>query len=230
MDTSIEIPTNEQLVNEYGSYVNKLVNRMIHNREHASDVSQEIWLELIKSLPSFKGESKLSSWIYTISSRIVLRESKREKVHSQKGIEAFFSAKEQYYSPVEADQALWVNEKCERCVTSFLHCISHEDRLALLLKDLLELDYETVAEITEKSTVSLRKQVSRSREKISRYINHECAVVGTNSNCRCRIRDEVSKTELAETYAKFKAAREVINELTLLDKTFPSKNYWTKFL
>lgn len=220
----------ELLVQEYGTYVNKLVFRMVKERSLAEDISQEIWLEILKSISTFKGNSKLSTWIYTIASRIILKRSVAEAVITHDQFEDFFATPLEYSVEPTVEKSLWVKEKCDRCVTSFLRCIKHEERLALLLHDFLELDYFTVAEITETQEATLRKQVSRGRKKISSCIQSVCPLVGDRGTCRCHISREVHEAELKESFRKFQSAYEKANELTLLEMTFPTKNYWEKFI
>lgn len=220
----------EQLVEEYGSYVNSLVFKMVRNRRLAEDISQEVWLEILQSIEQFKGESKLSTWIYTITSRIALNRSRRERALNHEEFDEFFSKPLEYTEPNDAERDLWVKDKCERCVTSFLRCLKHEERLSLLLHDFLELDYVETAEITGKSEAALRKQVSRGRAKIAQCLSSVCPLVGDKGSSRCHIQKEVEKSSASKEMGRFRKAFTAANELTLLNKTFPSKNYWEKFI
>ena len=58
-------------IREYGKMISILSNRMVFNKEIAQEAAQEVWVELLRSLPSFKGESKLSTWIYSIAKRVI---------------------------------------------------------------------------------------------------------------------------------------------------------------
>lgn len=220
----------KQIALEYGDYINKLIYRMIYNKALAEDASQQVWLEVLNSIDNFNGLSDIKTWIYKIASRVVLKISEKESVYSHEDIENFFSEKKEYHIDPTIEKELWVKEKCNNCVTSFLRCLNNEDRLALLLKDLLEFDYDTVAKITEKSSSTLRKQVSRSREKIRNYLNGECAIINTNGTCRCHIKEHVTEINIPEMYKKLEGACNECNELILLDKCLPSKNYWKKFI
>src|ERR1700688_1025340 len=55
-----------QLVERYQSYVFTLVLRMIESREDAEEVSQDIFVKAYRSLADFRGDSKFSTWLYTI--------------------------------------------------------------------------------------------------------------------------------------------------------------------
>jgi len=77
------LPTKEEITKECRGLVSALSHRMIQNPEIAKDAAQEAWMEILKSLKTFKGESKISTWIYTIVSRVILRQAKNEKVYSR---------------------------------------------------------------------------------------------------------------------------------------------------
>jgi len=55
-----------QLVERYQNYVITLVLRFTDNREDAEEISQDIFVKAYRSLADFRGESKFSTWLYTI--------------------------------------------------------------------------------------------------------------------------------------------------------------------
>ncbi len=219
----------DDLVAEYGEYVSKLVYRMIHDLSLARDVTQEVWLEILNSIHTFNDQSQLSTWIYSIASRTVLKHSLKEKKISDDQLNHFFANPKEFITESTADNEVWVRQKCDRCVTSFLKCLNHEDRLMVVLHDLLELEYSEVVRITGKSSAAIRKQVSRSRQKLKGCISSVCPLV-KNGEGKCHIAKEVSKTDLNASLEKLRNAHQVANELVLLDKTFPTRNFWEKFI
>lgn len=54
------------LVERYQQYVFTLVLRFTDNREDAEEISQDIFVKAYRSLADFRGESKFSTWLYTI--------------------------------------------------------------------------------------------------------------------------------------------------------------------
>jgi RNA polymerase sigma-70 factor (ECF subfamily) len=54
------------LVDRYQNYVFTLVLRLILNREDAEELSQDVFIKAYRSLADFRGESKFSTWLYTI--------------------------------------------------------------------------------------------------------------------------------------------------------------------
>jgi RNA polymerase sigma factor (sigma-70 family) len=54
------------LVERYQNYVFTLVLRFTDNREDAEEISQDVFIKAYRSLADFRGESKFSTWLYTI--------------------------------------------------------------------------------------------------------------------------------------------------------------------
>ena len=55
-----------QLVQRYQQFVFTLVLRFTDNREDAEEISQDIFVKAYRSMADFRGESKFSTWLYTI--------------------------------------------------------------------------------------------------------------------------------------------------------------------
>lgn len=54
------------LVNKYQQYVFTLVMRYVNNREVAEELAQDVFVKAYRYLADFKGQSKFSTWLYTI--------------------------------------------------------------------------------------------------------------------------------------------------------------------
>ncbi len=68
-----------ELVAAYKNLVYTLTYRMLGSREEAEEVSQDIFIKIFKSLPHFKGDSKLSTWIYKVAYNTCLDRIKQNK-------------------------------------------------------------------------------------------------------------------------------------------------------
>nr|WP_299215152.1 RNA polymerase sigma factor [uncultured Allomuricauda sp.] len=67
------------LVDAYKNLVYTLAYRMLGSREEAEEVSQDTFIKIFKSLPHFKGDSKLSTWIYKVAYNTCLDRIKQNK-------------------------------------------------------------------------------------------------------------------------------------------------------
>ena len=56
-----------ELVEAFQKQVFNTCNSIVHNTHDADDLSQEVFIEVFRSAGSFRGDSKLSTWIYRIA-------------------------------------------------------------------------------------------------------------------------------------------------------------------
>jgi RNA polymerase sigma-70 factor (ECF subfamily) len=198
-------PTKDEITREYRGLVSAISHRMIQNPEMAKDAAQEAWMAILKSLRTFKGESKISTWIYTIASRVILKQAKNEKVYSTRYLSEYFrdGVRESPFEQ-EVDKKRWVKEMCDMCLTGILHCLSNHDRLFYVLYDIAGLPYREIATIMEEQESTVRQRVSRSRKKLNNFLNEECALFNPDGNCSCRMKKHVVGIDLPSEYKKLK--------------------------
>src|SRR5437868_15127602 len=72
------------LVERYQNYVFTIVLRFVKSREDAEEVAQDIFIKAYRSLADFKGNSKFSTWLYTVTTTtcITFLRKKRIDMHS----------------------------------------------------------------------------------------------------------------------------------------------------
>src|SRR5688572_24788608 len=63
-----------ELVDQYKGLVFGLTARSVANRARAEELAQDVFLKVHKGLPYFRGESKLSTWIYRITINVLSQE------------------------------------------------------------------------------------------------------------------------------------------------------------
>src|SRR3954470_20138663 len=63
-----------ELVDQYKGLVFALIARSIANRARAEELAQDVFLKVHKGLPYFRGDAKLSTWIYRIVSNVCSQE------------------------------------------------------------------------------------------------------------------------------------------------------------
>ncbi len=57
----------DEIVRRYGDKVFSLIYRMLGNRHEAEDVAQEVFITVFKTVDSFRGEAKFSTWLLRIA-------------------------------------------------------------------------------------------------------------------------------------------------------------------
>src|SRR5690349_23903433 len=71
-----------ELVDQYKGLVFALIARSISDRARAEELSQDVFLKVHKGLPYFRGEAKLSTWIYRIAINVLSQERRDLKTVS----------------------------------------------------------------------------------------------------------------------------------------------------
>jgi len=224
------LTTNEVL--EYGKLISILANRMISNKETAKDAAQEVWIEILAGLPSFKKENKLSTWIYTIAKRVIYRYAINEKHYSLQFLHNYLEGDDRELPDNNEDfeKEIWIKEECDRCLTGLFHCLKNDERMIYLFRDVIHLPYSEISRIMGENEQYIRKIVSRTRLKLKNFLNNECIIFNPNSKCKCRMNTLLTEINLPKEYQKIRNLGKQISILLQADKILPSKNYWRNYL
>ena len=66
-----------KLVDEWQDMVYNTVAGIVQHEDDADDITQEVFIQVYRSIHHFKGESKLSTWLYRIASNACLKKHRR---------------------------------------------------------------------------------------------------------------------------------------------------------
>lgn len=220
----------KELVEKFGTMVSGISHRMIQNKELAKEASQEVWYEVIKSINSFKGNSELSTWIYTIAKRTILTYSKNEKTATILELEEFRALPEVKYSGTEDKKHEWIKEICDWCLTALNHCLNNDARLIFIFRENVHLSYKQISEIMDMKEDNVRQIASRSLGKISNFMNDTCPLFNPEGTCKCRICKEVLSIDLDKEYVSIQKMVRLADLHKKFEKELPRKNYWENFL
>ena len=164
------------LVDRYQNYVFTLAFRFTKNREDAEEVSQDIFVKAYRALADFKGNSKFSTWLYTIVNNtcITFLRKKRLEVHSLDK-EGVFEVADSHDSGLRANQ---VEGKSRiNMVNSAIGMLSSDDAEIITLFYKSEQSLEEIAGILgiEPNTAKVRLHRVRGRlkEKMEKHFSEE---------------------------------------------------------
>ena len=165
-----------ELVNRYQAYVFTLVLRMIKTREDAEEVAQDVFIKAYRSLADFRGESKFSTWLYTIANttRITFLRKKKLDVHSLDNEKVFEVAD----SKDSGFRANLVEQKSRvSMVNEAIALLSPDDAEIITLFYKAEQNLEEISRILrlETNTVKVRLHRARTRlkEKMEKNFSEE---------------------------------------------------------
>jgi RNA polymerase sigma-70 factor (ECF subfamily) len=165
----------EELLARYQQPVYGIVYRLLGDQNDASDVVQEVFLKVFRSVHSFKERSSLRTWIYRIAvneahnhRRWFSRHRKREVAMEREDGEntGFDTTPDPGPSPF--DFAL--DRETRYLIERALEDISPVFRTAVVLRDIEGLGYEEIAEILQISLGTVKSRILRGREALRRVL------------------------------------------------------------
>ena len=218
----------EQVVARYGRLVSSLCRRMTRDEEAAREAAQEVWVAVLEGLDGFRGDSSLSTWIYSITRRVVSRYAQARRTYSTRFLSAFFEGdgEPQVPSGADVEHEVWVRSMCDQCLCGIAQCLEPDVRLAYLLRDVADLDYADVAQVLEIEPDAARQMVSRARRKLQRFLSGHCSLANPSGPCRCRMRRHVAAIDLPSEYLRLRRTAGRARVFKESEQILPTRDYW----
>jgi RNA polymerase sigma-70 factor (ECF subfamily) len=150
------------------------------------DLIQEVFIKVNRSLPRFKGESQLSTWIYRIATNAALDRlrsaSFRRNVQTQVPGSAIAAT-----TPDIEDKNVWSDEKTplvdqqlirkemNDCIKDFIEKLPENYKTVLVLCELEELKNKETANILGISIETVKIRLHRARKKLKKELETHCS-------------------------------------------------------
>jgi RNA polymerase sigma factor (sigma-70 family) len=159
------------LVERYQGLVLNCVFRFVRDRELAKDLTQEVFMEVYRSLPSFRGEAQLSTWVYRIAvskSLNHLKAMKRKKRFAF--VTSLFGEGPDHVEVVAgaSDDPAAVLENIERArvLNAALEELPESQRIAFTLSKVDGMSYQEIALVMNVSVPSVESLIHRARVRL----------------------------------------------------------------
>jgi len=68
-----------QLWSQHAPHIDAVVRRLVGNAEEAADIAQEVWIQIFRALPSYRGESQFGTWAHRIAVNRTLNALRRTR-------------------------------------------------------------------------------------------------------------------------------------------------------
>src|SRR5438105_7680398 len=140
----------EQAFNEvvrlHGDKVFNLVLRMVGTRAEAEDIAQEVFVTVFKSIDSFRGESKFTTWLLRIAANhsknrikyLARRATDRKGLDGASEAELADHGKSPVQGHIDAPDALLEAAELEGLMQAAIASLDEEHRLLVVLRDIQE--------------------------------------------------------------------------------------------
>jgi RNA polymerase sigma-70 factor (ECF subfamily) len=168
-----------ELVRLYERRVLGLVTRMIGQPDEARELTQEVFFQVFKAIGSFRGESKLSTWIYRIAVNCCKNRMKYLKVRHDGEQDEFESVAERVplgtavranVSQVDRPDEIVAGRQIETIVQASILRIEPSFREILILRDVEELSYEEIVDITGLNLGTVKSRLFRARGQLRELV------------------------------------------------------------
>lgn len=147
------------ILEQYISIIVKIVNVYTYNAQDKKDLMSDIIFELWKSYPKFKGNAKVSTWLYRVALNIALKTKRKRDNNKILFVEELISFDVSTFTETFDSKST---------VNTLYKCIEELNPInkAIILLYLDDKSNEEIADVTGLSRTNLNTRLSRIREQL----------------------------------------------------------------
>lgn len=187
----------QSVFNEFQKPVYNYILRMVKDHPLAEELTQDTFVKIYNSLPNFRGDSKISTWIFRIATNACL-DYFRSRPHKKDEKTDLLSPEDLLTSnlpdgeqkPPEADEEL-INVEMSSCVREYIDDLPDEYRAVILLHDIQGFTNPEIAGITGSTLENVKVRLHRARRKMKEVFSSKCSFYRDERNVlRCVRKEE----------------------------------------
>ncbi len=168
----------EELLFYYEKSIYSICLRMLKNEEEAMDAAQEVALKLWRQLHLFEYKSKLSTWIYRLTTNQCLDQLRKLKHKRDISLFQKDREKEEEWLLESPDEGALVEPKIEQkelqdILQQAIMELKEDYRVILIFRDIKHYAYEEIAEILEISLGTVKSRLSRARLALKKVLEQD---------------------------------------------------------
>ncbi len=155
----------QDLVDRYKDLVYALIARTVQDRSRADDLAQDVFLRIHRGLPYFRGEARLSTWIYRIVANVCVQEAGRPTpvsldAHPSAGRAEGAAATDRQFRDLE------LKDRLEKAIAR----LPPNYRLLVAAHYLDGVRYEDLAEALQIPLGTIKTQLYRAKQQLRRML------------------------------------------------------------
>ncbi|WP_167616240.1 RNA polymerase sigma factor [Maribellus sediminis] len=165
-----------KLVETYQKLVVNTCYGLLHNREDAEDVAQDVFIEVYRSVENFRADAKLSTWLYRIAVNRSLNHIRDNKKHRWfSSFESDVKAENKKLLQVESgksDQPEFELENKQRAniLNEAINGLPENQKVAFSLSKYEDLSYQEIADVMELSVSSVESLLFRAKKNLQKKL------------------------------------------------------------
>tara|TARA_B110000908_G_scaffold72963_1_gene88019 strand:+ start:115 stop:660 length:546 start_codon:yes stop_codon:yes gene_type:complete len=148
----------------------------VPNKEDAEDIAQEVFVEVFNSINGFKGNSKLTTWIYRITTNKCLEFIRKKKAKKRFAFMQSISSnaisldKTNYFTDMNHPGIILENKELHRTLFKAISNLPESQCVVFTLHKLDGKSYQEIAEITNKSLSSVESVMFRAKINLQKLL------------------------------------------------------------
>lgn len=165
-----------RLLEEYQQKVFSTCISFVPNQEDAEDVAQEVFVEVFNSIAKFKGDSKLSTWIYRISVNKSLEFIRKKNTKKRFGFMQSLLGNDipidrsSYFTEFNHPGIQLENKEKSEILFAAIDKLPEAQRIVYTLNKIDDLSYQEISEITLKSIASIESLLFRAKKNLKELL------------------------------------------------------------
>lgn len=164
----------KSLVANYQDMVYNTALGVVQNSEDAEDVAQEVFIQVYRSIDQFKGDARLSTWIYRITTTKALDHirSRRRKKRFAFITSLFGPNDELVHEPVDFQHPGVALDRKEQAALLFrmIEQLPENQKVAFTLHKTEDLSYQEIAEVMNLSVSAVESLLFRARQNLRKLL------------------------------------------------------------
>lgn len=165
-----------QLIDNYQQKVFATCLSFVPNKEDAEDLAQEVFVEIFNSIHKFKGDSKLSTWIYRITTNKCLESIRKQNTKKRFAFLQSITGslipldKANYFTDMNHPGILLENKEKGETLYQAINHLPASQRIVFTLHKIDGLSYKEIGEITKKSVSSVESLMFRAKKNLQELL------------------------------------------------------------
>jgi RNA polymerase sigma-70 factor (ECF subfamily) len=160
-----------ELVASYQNMIISTCYGFLHNTEEAEDVAQEVFIQVFKSIDSFRGDAKLSTWLYRIAVNRSLNKIRSRKSKFFLSLDTAFEADYSYkgsYSITPYDSL--ENQERAKVLHEAIDKLPNNQKTAFVLSKYKGLPNKKISEIMSTTLSSVEALLNRAKKNLQKSL------------------------------------------------------------
>lgn len=162
------------LVRKYQNRVANILTRYVRNTGDIADVTQEVFIKVYNSLPSFRGDSAFYTWLYRITvntaKNYLTSQSRRPPVSDIDAMEAEGFDGSDALREADSPEGVLRSQEIKKVILTTIEQLPAELKSAITFRELEGMSYEEIAIIEDCPIGTVRSRIFRAREMIDKHL------------------------------------------------------------